>query len=59
VSWELAAELSKELRDVLEPLLREIESLNERTQEYDEQIEKIAKEVRLPDIFVLKPTCPR
>jgi transposase len=33
VSRELAAGLSTELRDVLEPLLREIESLNERIQE--------------------------
>jgi len=30
VSRELAAELSTELRDVLEPLLKEVESLNER-----------------------------
>ena len=30
VSRELAAGLSAELRDVLEPLLQEIESLNER-----------------------------
>jgi len=30
VSRELAAELSVELREVLEPLLKEIESLNER-----------------------------
>jgi len=28
--------LSTELRDVLEPLLKEIESLNERIKEYDE-----------------------
>jgi hypothetical protein len=33
VSRELAAALSTELRDVLEPLLREIESLNERVKE--------------------------
>ncbi len=39
---ELAAELSTELRDVLEPLLKEIESLNERIKEYDERMEKIA-----------------
>src|ERR1700747_911375 len=45
VSRELAARLSTELRDVLEPLLREIESLNERIKEYDERMEKIAKEV--------------
>jgi transposase len=35
VSRELAAALSTELRDVLEPLLKEIESLNERIKEYD------------------------
>src|SRR5260370_40773554 len=34
VSRELAAKLSAELRDVLEPLLKEIESLNERIKEY-------------------------
>jgi len=34
VSRELAAKLSTELRDVLEPLLKEIESLNERIEEY-------------------------
>jgi len=28
--------LSTELRDVLKPLLKEIESLNERIKEYDE-----------------------
>jgi transposase len=41
VSRELAAELSAEFREVLEPLLKEIESLNERIKEYDAQIEKI------------------
>src|SRR6266850_8090843 len=45
VSRELATALSTELRDVLEPLLKEIESLNERIKEYDERMEKIAKEV--------------
>ncbi len=35
VSRELATVLSTELRDVLEPLLQEIESLNERIKEYD------------------------
>jgi hypothetical protein len=33
VSRELATKLSTELRDVLEPLLREVESLNERIQD--------------------------
>jgi len=53
VSRELAAALSTELRDVLEPLLKEIESLNERIQEYDERMEKIAKEV-YPEVSLLK-----
>src|SRR5712671_3127260 len=35
VSRELAAALSVELREVIEPLLREVESLNERIKEYD------------------------
>ena len=50
---ELAAALSTELRDVLEPLLKEIESLNERIKEYDEWMEKIAQEV-YPEVPLLK-----
>ena len=53
VSRELATALSAELRDVLEPLLQAIESLNERIKEYDERIEKIAKEV-YPEVSLLK-----
>ncbi len=53
VSRELAAGLSTELREVLEPLLKEIESLNERIQEYDQRMEKIAQEV-YPEVFLLK-----
>src|SRR5467141_325261 len=53
VSRELAAALSTELRDVLEPLLKAIESLNERIKEYDERMEKIAKEV-YPEVSLLK-----
>src|SRR6266436_4149334 len=53
VSEKLAAELSVELREVLEPLLKEIESLNERIKEYDERMEKIAKEV-YPEVSMLK-----
>src|SRR6202046_253293 len=53
VSRELAAALSPELRDVLEPLLKEIESLNERIKEYDERMEKIAKQV-YPEVALLK-----
>jgi len=53
VSRELSAGLSAELRDVLEPLLAEIESLNQRIQEYDERMEKIAKEV-YPEVSLLQ-----
>ena len=53
VSRELATDLNAELREVMEPLLREIESLNERIQEYDERMEKIAKEVH-PEVSLLK-----
>ena len=45
VGRELATALSTELRDVLEPLLQAIESLNERIREYDERMENIATEV--------------
>jgi transposase len=48
-----AAGLSQELRDVLDPLLREIESLNERIGEYDRRIEQLAKEV-YPQVALLK-----
>ena len=53
VSAKFAEGLSAELREVLEPLLREVESLNERIQEYDERMEKIAKEV-YPEASLLK-----
>jgi transposase len=53
VSRQLAAGLSTELREVLGPLLKEIESLNERIQEYDEWMEKIAQEV-YPEVSWLK-----
>jgi hypothetical protein len=42
------------LRDVLDPLFGEIESLNERIAEYDRRIEQIAKEV-YPEVALLKP----
>ena len=45
VSEKLAEGLSAELREVLVPLFKEIESLNERVKEYDERMEKIAKDV--------------
>ena len=44
MSGKLAEGLSAELREVLVPLLTEIESLNERIKEYDERMDKIAKE---------------
>jgi transposase len=53
VSGKLAEGLSAELREVLVPLFKEIESLNERIQEYDERMEKIAKEV-YPQVSLLK-----
>jgi transposase len=45
--------LSQELREALDPLLREIESLNERIAEYNRRIEEIAKEVH-PEVARLK-----
>jgi len=53
VSRELAAELSVELREVLEPLLQEVESLNEGIKEYDARMEKIARE-SYPQVELLK-----
>src|SRR5437870_2502069 len=55
VSREMAAGLSAsaELRDALEPLLREVESLNERIKEYDRRIEQMAKET-YPEVELLK-----
>src|SRR5205807_9824832 len=53
VSRELGAGLHAELRDVLEPLLQEIESLNERIKEYDVRTEKIARE-SYPQVELLK-----
>jgi transposase len=44
VSREITGGLSTELREALQPLLCEVESLNERIQEYDRRIEKMAKE---------------
>jgi transposase len=49
----VAAKLSAELREVLEPLLKEIESLNERIKEYDARMEKIARE-SYPQVALLK-----
>jgi transposase len=53
VSEKLAEGLSAELRDVLAPLLREVESLSQRIREYDQRMEKIAKEV-YPEVSLLQ-----
>jgi transposase len=53
VRREMTGELSMGLREALEPLLREVESLNERIQEYDRRTEKMAKE-RYPETALLK-----
>jgi transposase len=53
VSEMLAEGVSAELRDVLAPLLREVESLSERIKEYDKRMEQIAKEV-YPEVSLLK-----
>ncbi len=53
VGRELAAGLSAELRTVLEPLLEEVEALNQRIKEYDKRIEQIAKE-SYPEIALLQ-----
>ena len=43
ITRDATSGLSTGLREALEPLLREVESLNERIQEYDRRIEMIAK----------------
>src|SRR5258708_9391778 len=53
VNEKLAEGLSTELRDVLVPLLREVESLSKHIQEYDQRMEKIAKEV-YPEVSLLQ-----
>src|SRR5712672_4104366 len=53
VSRELGVGLHAELREVLEPLLKEIESLNERIQDYEVRMEKIAKE-SYPQVELIK-----
>jgi transposase len=50
---EIAQGLSQELREALDPLLAEIESLNERIAEYDRRIEKVAKEA-YPEAALLR-----
>jgi len=53
VRREATSELSTGLREALEPLLREVESLNERIQEYGRRIARMAKE-RYPETALLK-----
>jgi transposase len=53
VGRDTAAGLSVELRAALEPLLEEVESLNERIKEYDRRIEKMAKEL-YPEVALLQ-----
>src|SRR5258705_5297210 len=53
VSRELGVGLHAELREILEPLLKEIESLNQRIQEYEVRMEKIARE-SYPQVELLK-----
>ena len=53
VRREMTGALSAGLREALEPLLREVESLNERIQEYDRRIERMAKET-YPEAALLK-----
>ena len=50
---ETTSKLSAGLREALEPLLHEVESLNERIQEYDRRIETMAKEM-YPETAQLK-----
>jgi len=50
---EASSGLSAELRKALEPLLQEIESLNERIKEYDRRIEKMANQT-YPETALLK-----
>jgi transposase len=45
INREIAQGLSQELRDALDPLLREIESLNERIAEHHTRIEQITREM--------------
>ena len=53
VRREITSGLSAGLREALEPLLREVESLSERIQEYDRRIEKMATET-YPETALLK-----
>ena len=53
VSREITSGLSAGLREALEPLVQEVESLNERIKEYDRRIARMAKET-YPEVELLK-----
>jgi transposase len=53
VNREIAKGLGEELRDALDPLLAEIESLNERIAEYDRRIVRVSQEV-YPEVALLQ-----
>ena len=53
INREITQEPKPELREALDPLLAEIESLNERIAEYDRRIEQMAKEV-YPEVSGVK-----
>src|SRR6201984_1923377 len=53
VRQEITSGLSTGLREALEPLVREVESLNERIKEYERRIERMAKET-YPEVELLK-----
>jgi transposase len=53
VNEKLAEGLSAELREVLVPLFKEIESLTGHIKQYDERMEKLAQEV-YPEVALLK-----
>ena len=50
---DMAESLSLSLRAALDPLLAEVETITERIQEYDRQLEKLSKE-RYPEVAQLK-----
>src|ERR1700735_4001668 len=53
MNWEMSKDLQPEFSGSLNPLLTEIESLNERIAEYDTRIEQIARE-KYPEVARLK-----
>jgi transposase len=53
MNGEISKDLQPELREALNPLLAEIESLNERIAEYDTRIEQIAR-AKYPEVARLQ-----